>query len=189
MTLPQSESKLDRVSEALEAKLERFEAMVAKIGSRHGLQPVDRDLLVQEVRIRLWRSLREREKIAGVSASYMYRTAMSAAVDLIRRRRAKGGDATISVDESGPVPAGRRDAADEGVQRAELERALGDAVDELIESRRAVVRMHLAGYDRSEIASLLGWSEAKTRNLLYRGLDDLRAELTRRGMGPEGEET
>ena len=31
---------------------------------------------------------------------------------------------------------------------------------------------------REDIAELMGWSEAKTRNLVYRGLDDLRRELT-----------
>ena len=36
-----------------------------------------------------------------------------------------------------------------------------------------------------EIAALLGWSEAKTRNLLYRGLADLRSALAARGIGPE----
>ena len=42
--------------------------------------------------------------------------------------------------------------------------------------------LNLAGYHRNEIAQLLGWSEAKTRNLLYRGLEDLRKELTARGI-------
>ncbi len=45
--------------------------------------------------------------------------------------------------------------------------------------------MYLVGYSRQEIADLLGWSEAKTRNLLYRGLDDLRRALSQRGIGPE----
>ena len=38
-----------------------------------------------------------------------------------------------------------------------------------------------------EIADLLGWSEAKTRNLLYRGLGDLRARLTEQGIGWEAD--
>ena len=38
-----------------------------------------------------------------------------------------------------------------------------------------------------EIASLMGWTEPKTRNLLYRGLSDVRAELTAMGYGPRGE--
>jgi len=48
-----------------------------------------------------------------------------------------------------------------------------------------VVRMHLAGHPREEIAALLGWSEAKTRNLLYRGMNDLRERLTGMGIGWE----
>jgi RNA polymerase sigma-70 factor (ECF subfamily) len=46
--------------------------------------------------------------------------------------------------------------------------------------------MHLAGYERHEIAELLGWTEAKTRNLLYRGLADLRQVLDSWGIGPGG---
>jgi RNA polymerase sigma-70 factor (ECF subfamily) len=58
----------------------------------------------------------------------------------------------------------------------------------LAESRRAVVRMHLAGYERHEIGDLLGWTEAKTRNLLYRGLADLREILESWGIGPASAE-
>jgi hypothetical protein len=31
----------------------------------------------------------------------------------------------------------------------------------------------------------MGWTEAKTRNLLYRGLNELRLALGRLGVGPE----
>ena len=57
-------------------------------------------------------------------------------------------------------------------------------VDELDEPRNVVVRLHLSGYHRDEIAQLLGWTEPKVRNLLYRGLEDLRALLLARGIGP-----
>ena len=59
------------------------------------------------------------------------------------------------------------------------------AIDEIPASRRPPVRMHLAGYPREEIAKLMGWTEAKTRNLLYRGLADLRERLTAEGIGWE----
>ena len=38
--------------------------------------------------------------------------------------------------------------------------------------------MYLAGYPREEIAQLMGSTQGKTRNLLYRGLADVRARLT-----------
>ena len=46
------------------------------------------------------------------------------------------------------------------------------------------MRLGLQGYDRFEIAHLKGWSVARTRNLLYRGLADLRALLTAQGISP-----
>lgn len=54
-------------------------------------------------------------------------------------------------------------------------------LERMVEARRVVVRMHLSGYEREEIIALLGWSDAKVRNLLYRGLQDLRERLTRAG--------
>ncbi len=42
--------------------------------------------------------------------------------------------------------------------------------------------MYLAGYSREEVAKVMGWSEAKTRNLLYRGLADLREQLKEMGI-------
>ncbi len=44
-----------------------------------------------------------------------------------------------------------------------------------------VVRLHLTGYPREEIGRLLGWDDGRVRNLLYRGMDDLRAHLSRMG--------
>lgn len=177
----------DRLSRALEEVLTRFGRMVAKIGARHGLPGPEVDQLVQEVRIRLWRTLREREKIEQVSASYVYRTATSAAVDLIRRRRAKGGTVTVSAEEVPALSARRRELPEYGLERDELARDLERALDSLADTRRAAVRMYLAGYDRHEIAELMGWSEAKARNLLYRGLTDVRAALAERGVAPQEE--
>jgi DNA-directed RNA polymerase specialized sigma24 family protein len=42
----------------------------------------------------------------------------------------------------------------------------------------------LAGYDRREIAGVLGATEGKVRNLLSRGLADLRSLLDEEGIGP-----
>lgn len=73
-------------------------------------------------------------------------------------------------------PAGR-------LEGSEMSAHISRAVGSLAEGRGAVVRMYLAGYGRLEIADLLGWTEAKTRNLLYRGLADLRIKLTALGIG------
>ncbi len=172
----------DEISAALETMVSRFTTMVRSIGARHRLSEADLDEVVQEVRIRLWKSCTSSEQIRALGTSYVYRTATSAALDMLRRRRAHGGDRSDSVESvAGALPDVSVGPA-ESVEVGELEERVMAAIETIPASRRAVVRMHLNGYDREEIAALLGWSEAKTRNLLYRGLADLRARLTEAGI-------
>jgi RNA polymerase sigma factor (sigma-70 family) len=177
-----STSVPDRLSPALEAVVARYAGMVRGVGWRHRLSDAEVDEVMQQVRIRLWQARGEREQISRAPASYVYRTAVSAALDLMRRRRAQRVDQTISVDDPGASLPAKRNPHDE-LAYSELSRQVAQAIDDIPASRRAVVRMHLAGHPREEIANLLGWSEAKTRNLLYRGMDDLRERLTQMGVG------
>ncbi len=177
-------SRTDPISPALDATLARTASAVRRIGARHGLSGQDVDALFQEVRIRLWKALASGERIAEATASYVYRTASSAAVDLIRRRRARPEEELDTTRESTWMTSG--DADPEAlIERSELAEQVGHAVDELMDSRRPVVRMYLKGYNTQETADLMGWTEAKARNLLYRGLSDLRGKLGELGIGPE----
>ena len=115
----------------------------------------------------------------------MYRAAVSASLDIIRRRRTAKSMAAPLDDVHVTFLADPRASADGLLASKELAAAVHDALGLLAESRRGVVRMYLAGYDRFEIADLMGWTEGKTRNLLYRGLDDLRAILASRGITRE----
>jgi RNA polymerase sigma factor (sigma-70 family) len=185
MTLPEAEQHL---SLALEAAVSRFGTMVRQVGRRYRLDESGLDEVMQEVRIRLWRARGTSEQVGGANTSYVYRTATSAALDILRRRRARQADRHDAVDDGGAVAATL--AASGADPHAELEGSeLADrvarAIEEIPASRRAPVRMHLAGYPRDEIAKLMGWTEAKTRNLLYRGLADLRERLTAEGIGWE----
>lgn len=184
----------------LEAVLANFTSMVQRIGWRHRLSESDIDELLQDVRIRVWRAHTgtetsapsRRENIEGVPASYIYRAATTAALDLIRRRRAgqstsherveDAARAAHPVDDHMVVATG----PEQEVMASELAEQVERSLTHMQESRRAVVRMYLAGYPREEIAQLLGWSEAKTRNLIYRGLRDLRARLTVLGVEADG---
>jgi len=175
----------DRLSPALERLLIRFGEMVRRVGRRHRLADSDVDEVVQEVRVRLWRALASGEKIEAAPASYVYRTAVSAALDLIRRRRTKREE-TLELNPEAEAIAQAQPGIDQALEQEDLAAAVTRAIDGLVASRRPVVRMYLAGYQLEEIAELMGWTEPKTRNLVYRGLADLRAALTARGIGPEG---
>jgi RNA polymerase sigma factor (sigma-70 family) len=174
----------DSLSPILETVLARSTEMVRAVGWRHGLSAEDIDEVFQEVRIRLWRALETGEKIEAAPASYVYRTAVSAALDLIRRRRARREERVNMERPSGEAVLGSNPGPEAEMERGEAVDKIGRAVDALSESRRPAVRMYLAGYGREEIAELLGWSEAKTRNLIYRGLADLREKLIEEGLVP-----
>ena len=174
--------RTDELSTALEAVVVRFATMVRSVGARHGLADADLDEVMQEVRIRLWRASATSEQIRQLGASYVYRTAATAALDLLRRRRARGGARTDPVEEHGERLTVSEAGALESLDAQDLQRQVLTALEQLPESRRAVLRMYLNGYDREEIAELLGWSEARTRNLLYRGLANLRERLAEMGI-------
>ncbi len=181
-------------SSGFESLLNNFAGMVQRVGWRHRLSEADIDELIQDVRIRLWRAhstekIRS-ENIEQTPASYIYRTATTAALDLIRRRRSGRAAAHDSVDEAGDAILDFGLLAGSGPEQefetSELVMQIQQAIDTIPESRRPVVRMYLTGYPREEIAQLMGWTEAKTRNLLYRGLDDLRQRLTALGIDQGG---
>jgi DNA-directed RNA polymerase specialized sigma24 family protein len=150
-------SRADPISPALEAVIERSAEHVRRIGGRHGLSASDVDVLFQEVRVRLWKALATGERIGE---------------DLDDARESSW------MESPAPSPLAQAEASETAAMVA-------DAVDELIESRRPVVKMYLTGYNTREIADLMGWTEAKARNLLYRGMADLRERLRDRGLGPE----
>ena len=98
---PAMRSPPDQLSAAIEAVVADFAGMVRRIGWRHRLSDAELDEVMQEVRIRLWRAHLEgegaSEQIARVPASYVYKTAMSAALDLARRRRRRSSAADTAV--------------------------------------------------------------------------------------------
>jgi RNA polymerase sigma-70 factor (ECF subfamily) len=162
----------------LERVVAEFAAMVRRVGRRYRLSDADLEDVLQEVRIRLWRA---GEKQVELSASYVYRTSMSAAIDLLRRLRARGADRTVGLEQVEEPAAPAADPS-VSVEEQQLAAQVARAVEAITPSRRAVVRMVLAGHSREEVAELMGWTEAKTRNLLYRGLGELRERLLEMGI-------
>jgi RNA polymerase sigma factor (sigma-70 family) len=179
------------MSAALEAVVGRFSRLLHHVAMRHGLAADDVDEVVQEVRVRLWRARQESETIVSLGTSYIYRTAMTAALEVVRRKRGSGPTmASVEPQDewgehaaSGAVEGDGR-GPEQVLARAELTGAVSEALLELADARRTAVRLYLVGYSRDEIAQMTGWSSAKARNLIYRGLADLRAALVRRGISP-----
>lgn len=157
--------------------------MVKSVGARRHLADADLDEVVQEVRIRLWQAESAGKDLQELGSSYLYHVATTAALDILRRRRARAADRTDAVDDHAEVLA-VRSSPHEDVEARELAAQIDAALETLPADRRVAVRLHLAGYDRDDIARSLGWSEARTRNLVYRGLEDVRRRLAVMGIAP-----
>jgi len=137
------------------------------------------DEIEQEARIRLWRAL-QREREIDDPPSYLYRIAASATIDAVRRVRARREmslDPAEDEDTESPQLVAPTPSPDRVAARAELRTKVDTALAPIAANRRRAVGLYLQGFTSTEIADLLGWSEPKARNLLYRGLRDLRRGL------------
>ena len=71
-----------------ESLLQRYREPVLRIGRRHGLSDQLLDEVMQELRIRIRRAFPRSDQLAAGSPGYLYRAAVTAALMLIRPRRA-----------------------------------------------------------------------------------------------------
>jgi len=169
---------------AIEDALSAYAAAVRRIAHQNRLSPSDLDEIFQEMRIRLWHARERGERIEEMLPSYMYRVARSAAIDVIRRTRHASEQPLSETAERQGSWGQPPESADRTAETAEFETEVRAALAALSDTRRAAVQMYLAGYGQQEICRMLGWGEGRTRNLLSRGLKELRDRLTARGVGP-----
>lgn len=163
-------------SEAIEGLVRRWGEVIRRAAGRFGLTDSEHDEVVQDVRIRIWRAMeRQSGSTRSLLPGYAYQAAVSAAIDLVRRRRG-GRNITLVPLES---IADSRPSSAAGWQKSEeaLIARMDEALETLAVDRRVAVRLHLRGQSLAEIARITGWTSGKARNLLYRGLADLRASL------------
>jgi RNA polymerase sigma factor (sigma-70 family) len=148
---------------------------------------IDPDEVEQEVRIRLWKAL-QGEKTLAHPASYLHKTALSVIVDLVRRHRARP-DLSMGQTLDTAFEADAATHEDGGPERTTERQAFSEAVLQAVaalpERRRRPVQLHLQGFGTAQIGVLLQISEPTARNLVYRGLDELRERLAAQGWGHE----
>lgn len=117
----------------------------------------------------------------AISTSYLYKVAYSVLVDELRRLRRRGE--TNLQDEAVLMPDGQGDP-----ERITAARQIGRGIRACLRAmkneRRLAVTLHLQGHSVPEAARVLDWTFKRTENLVYRGLSDLRACLTAKGMRP-----
>jgi RNA polymerase sigma factor (sigma-70 family) len=149
--------------------------VVAKVAGKHA--PADLADIEQQVLISLWQQV-SREQRVDHPSSYLYRAAVREAARALkkvtRREETAIEAAAQTIDgKSGP----HEDAA-----AAQLRERLETALSKLSPERQRAARAHLVGLDVEELMRLEGWPYQKARNLIARGMSELRDALKELGV-------
>ena len=180
-------------SDAIEFEqiIERYGALIKAVVARtySGRLELNADDVVQEVKIKLWKELSKQEKIVNLKA-FICQVAFTTTIDEIRKARTRKQEPLPEEEQEMDILMSARVTRDLAspqveLERKEIQRFVVSAVNSLGENRRQVVKLYLYGLNHKEIAAELGWSEGKTRNLLYRGLEELSEILKSKGISYE----
>lgn len=151
-------------------RIERHRAILFKIANAYCRNAADREDLVQETIVQLWRAHSRFDGRSSFS-TWMYRVAMNVAISFVRSETRKRGNlvpASDSVFEEIPAP------QTEGDDRLSLVRDLIERLDPL---NRALMLLYLDDYPYSEIATILGISETNVATKLGRIKEQLKRNV------------
>ncbi len=151
--------------------LEEHKKILFKIASLYCRNPGDRDDLVQEMTLQLWRSFGRYDDRQRFS-TWMYRVSLNVAISFYRRE-ARRSRATV------PASDGILDIAARETDSAALDddlRVLQGFIQQLDELDRALVILYLDGNRYETIAEVLGISESNVGTRIGRIKQRIRRE-------------
>lgn len=134
-------------------ELEAHKKILYKVARIYCANPTDRQDLMQETAIQLWRSY-ERFDGRSLFSTWMYRVALNVAISWVRDQ--KRGKHVISLDE-GVLDATLADETSNDVP-PHLRVFLTQVLEGLHELDRALILLYLEGHDQETIAAILGLS-------------------------------
>lgn len=153
-----------RPEDPFDALLHRYRGLLFTLCNSFTHRGLDRDDLIQEATISLWR---DRERLLSLGsvqqAALIWRIARNAVIDALRR-----------TEETEALPEGH-DAADDD---RSLIHELHERIALLPEPDRTIVRMQLEGYSYEEIGAKVGMTEKNVSVRLVRIKEKIRKEWT-----------
>jgi len=165
-----------REPSALEAIFAAHHVRVFRAAHRITGNVPDAEDVLQTVFLRLSRREAEARAVANL-ASYLYRAAVNAALDLLRARHES---TRVALDDplAQALPGDRRARPDDIHEAAEIRRRLRQALARLNPRAAEVFALrYLEGLDNREIAGLLGTSRVTVAVTLHRARCRLQADL------------
>lgn len=164
---------LDKFAVLIKVQINKFNLQ------KFGLDPED---VSQDIKIKIWKILHD-EKVIKYYPSYIRKIINSSVIDLLRKWKREEG--IFFYERQRKVSETKKDYLADLFSEESLRETIGEAVNSLMESRRKVVKLFLLGMSIEEISAYFNWSKDKTRNLLYRGLSDLKRILKKKGIDYE----
>lgn len=176
----------DKISE-IENTIEQFSQLIRSAIRKTSPQidQSDMDDIEQEVKIKIWREILKSEKEIHNFGSYIWKVTYTTTCRAMKKLFAQKKQLLLQRGTNGSIedfPQVFIHNPDRQYERKELIDLVRRAVDALIESRRQVLKLYLMGMPLDEISEFFNWSDGKTRNLLSRGLADLRQGLLAKGI-------
>jgi RNA polymerase sigma-70 factor (ECF subfamily) len=175
-----------RFAELMEGYDRLIRGIVGRVGRRLGLSRDNflvREDIEQEVRLDLWKQVARGQQI-DFPATYIYKATLRETLRALRRNAARE---MVSLDSDPSAAEALLDPVDpfHALAAKEQFREIILGIRCLAPDRQCAVRAHLTGFGFHEIMSLYGWSYQRTRNLISRGMADLRKSLNANGEAPQ----
>lgn len=156
----------------------RHAGLIHRIAYAYCRNATDREEVVQEVALELWRS-RHRYDERFRETTWVYRIAFNVAISFQRRER-RHRERRLPVDVHAITIAAAPD-----VEPAEDVQLLMRCIDELGALDKALVLLYLDGNDHASIADVLGISVSNVGTKLFRIKDRLRVAFEQRARSDQ----
>lgn len=159
--------------------IDRYANLIRKVILSHIFvrDDVDPQDIEQEIRIKLWKSLRKGKKIDNLP-SYLKKVAYTTTIDELRRLKKQAPyrdfltkERIFQLTEVSNRDSEHPEADDE---RRHNKKYIETLLKNLSPDRRKVLRLYAAGMSIDEICEICGWNRTRVRHLLYRGIDQMR---------------
>ncbi|MFN9713924.1 MAG: RNA polymerase sigma factor [Planctomycetota bacterium] len=162
--------------------LKRHAGLIYKVAFTYCRNPADREDVIQEIAIQLWKSL-DRYDDRFNETTWIYRIAINVAISFHRRERRHSQLRKSIDDASAGMIAAPSTEPNHGLE------LLMHCVEDLADMERALILLYLEGTDHATIAEILGISVSNVGTKLQRIKTKLGAALKGRLKQNTGEES
>ncbi len=157
-----------------EALLDEHRGIVFKVAGLYSRHAADREDLVQEICVQLWRSFGRYDERQAKFSTWMYRIALNVAISQVRRERRPGADRFVPMEAHHLESIGGEAIGEADERLAALYAFIGrlDALN------RALILLYLEDRSYGDMAEILGISETNVATKISRIKQKLRGQMT-----------